>query len=540
MKEFFEIIYILGALSSVAVAVWAVLYGKQAPMMRRFAVVASIIGGWSFSQYQSLVAGTEWGATFWQWSATLFILAFSVYWMQYVVAYLGLRMRRQVTRILLSVGIILACLSLIARVFERDWFLPPPMIGVTKLIPESTTSFGFWAVQLVFGIVAFISLWFLYQRVRKVEASDKFRQAYILMMSALAFIGIVGTFSTNVFGLTVASFGAFFVFLPLLLRRAVTTYAEFSARILASEFLAFLISGILFARLYVGDAGPGQIINALVFFASLGFGFVVLHNLDRGITTRRIMGQLVRQLESANERLLVLDKQKSDFISIASHQLRTPLTAIKGYASLLLEGSFGPLPEAMHEPLRRIFKSSQRLVMIIENFLTMSRLERGKMTYRLEAKSVVEMAKQALEELQVQSENKGVHLSFHSNAVGDVIAEVDAMKMKQAIHNLLHQAILRTEEGRVDVVISVNLATDHALIAVSDTGHGADQMVINALFAQMEMNSLSDYLTDTSQYELYISREIVIAHHGKIWAESAGEGQGTTIFIELPIVSSSS
>ncbi|PIR86430.1 hypothetical protein COU13_00915, partial [Candidatus Kaiserbacteria bacterium CG10_big_fil_rev_8_21_14_0_10_43_70] len=94
---------------------------------------------------------------------------------------------------------------------------------------------------------------------------------------------------------------------------------------------------------------------------------------------REQIQKLAENLEDANTRLRELDRQKSEFLSMAAHQLRTPLTSIKGYASLMLEGSYGELPQKVNTVLETIFSSSARMVDTVSDFLNVSRIEQGKM-----------------------------------------------------------------------------------------------------------------------------------------------------------------
>ena len=107
---------------------------------------------------------------------------------------------------------------------------------------------------------------------------------------------------------------------------------------------------------------------------------------------------MAEKLEFANLRLKQLDEAKSDFISIASHQLRTPLTAIKGYASMILEGSFGKISARAHDATDKIFQSAQRLVLIIGDFLDISHIEQGTMTYEFTDFDMRELVKELADE----------------------------------------------------------------------------------------------------------------------------------------------
>ena len=112
-------------------------------------------------------------------------------------------------------------------------------------------------------------------------------------------------------------------------------------------------------------------------------GYFLIRSVKQEIIQRKLLEKLTFDLEKANVRLKALDKQKSEFVSIASHQLRSPLTAIRGYASLMLEGSFGTIPQKAQEPLQRIDESSKLMALAIEDYLNVSRIESGNMKYNL-------------------------------------------------------------------------------------------------------------------------------------------------------------
>ena len=135
------------------------------------------------------------------------------------------------------------------------------------------------------------------------------------------------------------------------------------------------------------------------------FGVLLVKSVIKEVRAREEIEELATKLEFANLRLKQLDEAKSDFLSIASHQLRTPLTAIKGYASMILEGSYGKISETAKSAVDKIFQSSQRLVLIIGDFLDISHIEQGTMQYDFAPLDVKELAKGLADEFKATIES---------------------------------------------------------------------------------------------------------------------------------------
>ena len=273
----------------------------------------------------------------------------------------------------------------------------------------------------------------------------------------------------------------------------------------------------------------------LLFIAFLVLTIVFLATTLIYIWNRRAeaLARLSAELETTNERLKELDHLKSEFVSIASHQLRSPLTAIKGYASLLLEGSFGTTAAGVKEAVQKIFDSSVLMVSSVEDFLNVSRIEQGRMTYKMTDFDVSGLAKTVVEELLPVAQKKKLSLSFSS--VGECRVHADKGKIKQVIENLVDNAIKYTRHGSVRVSVTKDMRARTVHLAVSDTGVGIPAEARGQLFGKFSRakNANSANVSGTG-LGLYVAKQLVEAHKGKIWVESTGEGKGSTFFIELP------
>ncbi len=238
------------------------------------------------------------------------------------------------------------------------------------------------------------------------------------------------------------------------------------------------------------------------------------------------------ELTVANARLQELDKLKSEFLSFASHQLRSPLTAIKGYASLILEGTYGKIDKKAQEPVDRIFQSSNALASMVEDFLNISKIEQGGMKYDFQMTDFKKLVETVIAEQEPNVKNRKLELKFEAQKGINYDVKIDAGKIKQVIMNLVDNSVKYTPKGSVSLLLR---ETDHALqLEIRDTGIGFNKETLPKLFAKFSREKNANKINiQGSGLGLYLAKEIIEAHHGKIWAQSQGEGKGASFFVEL-------
>ena len=248
---------------------------------------------------------------------------------------------------------------------------------------------------------------------------------------------------------------------------------------------------------------------------------------------------LDQQLKSANNKLWVandklqeLDRMKTEFVSLATHQLRSPLTAIKGYSSMILENSFGPVEAKARGAVDVIFQSSQKLVKVIEDFLNITRIELGTMKYEQSEFDFKALVESVSKELRVNVEKKGLQFSFEFNSTGDYKLVGDSGKLAQVVGNLIDNAIKYTPKGWIKVML--NQVNGKIHLTVADSGVGMPAEVIPKLFQKFSRASDAGKVNITGTgLGLYVAKQIVDGHQGKIWAESDGVGQGSRFMVEI-------
>ncbi len=240
------------------------------------------------------------------------------------------------------------------------------------------------------------------------------------------------------------------------------------------------------------------------------------------------------RLALANQELKRLDNAKSEFISIASHQLRTPLTAIKGYTSLILEGNYGKIDSQLQDVVNKVYAANTRLIDLVENLLSISRLESGRMQYTFQPTQVEDIVTDLGNMFVVSAKKRGLDFSIVLPEQPLPKVDLDPAKMREVMSNLIDNAIKYTESG--SVTVSLWQEGDKLRYSVKDTGIGVTAEDKERLFSKCSRSEETERLyVGGTGLGLYVGKTFVEKHGGRIWVESAGRGRGSEFIFELPI-----
>jgi len=237
------------------------------------------------------------------------------------------------------------------------------------------------------------------------------------------------------------------------------------------------------------------------------------------------------ELSKANEELKSLDRMKDEFLSNVSHEFKTPLTSIRGYSQLVLDGTLGDINDQQKKSMDTVIRNSDRLRRLVDSLLYLSRAQVGRMRYHFEKLQLEELINNCIHDQLLQAKNKGISLQKDIEDIPPVKGDKD--KLTDVLTNLIDNALKFTSEhGRVTV--SASKIPEGVHIEVKDTGIGIPADHIPHLFQRFyQVDSSASRRYGGTGLGLYISRTIVEAHGGKIWIESE-EGKGTTVHVELP------
>ena len=240
------------------------------------------------------------------------------------------------------------------------------------------------------------------------------------------------------------------------------------------------------------------------------------------------------QIKKNNEKLLELDKTKDEFLSVASHELRTPMTIIKGYLWLLQNEKDGKLTKKQKETVTIAADTSERMTNLVNDMLNISRMERGKMDFKIEKVNIHEEISTIANDLQIKAQQQNIYLKVQPTKVVSWVF-VDKNKLNEIIMNLVGNAFKFTKKG--GIVIDIVGHTDEVRISVTDTGAGVAKEDQNKLFKKFERLD-SSYQTVAEKggtgLGLYITKQYVERMGGKLGMSSSGVGKGSVFWFTLP------
>lgn len=245
-----------------------------------------------------------------------------------------------------------------------------------------------------------------------------------------------------------------------------------------------------------------------------------------------------QQLQAANQKLQLLDRLKDDFVSIASHELRTPMTAIRSYAWMALNRSDMPLSQTLEKYITRILISTERLINLVNDMLNVSRIESGRVEINPEPVDLKLLVKDIVDEVYFsKSEDKRVEFVVAEKPAPKIFA--DPEKLRQVFLNLVGNSLKFTPAGGR---ITFDFFSDGQTveISVTDTGVGISKEDAGKLFHKFSRLDSSYTAAATSGgtgLGLYISKNLVELMHGTIKVCSEGLGKGTTFTVTLPVAS---
>ncbi len=348
----------------------------------------------------------------------------------------------------------------------------------------------------------------------------------------------------NLISLSVSRIGLYgFAVFSFMTAYAIVRHKFLNLRVVTTQLFVLLIVFLAGADIFASEDVGRLVLRSGIFVGILIFGIMLVRGILNDVKRREEMEKLTYKLEEAYTKLKEVDQAKTDFLSLASHQLRSPLTVIKVGLGALLDGVFGQVRAVkQRDAMKTIITSADRLVNLIGEYLDISRIELGKMEYRIVSGDLGKLVSTLVGEYTQRAEVKGLKLVYETKEKLPQVA-FDEDKMRQVITNLIDNAIKYTPTGTVMVKCATEtLDGAPALsVAVTDSGRGLSKEDMGLIFQKFKRASgKSMRMRDGEPVEgsglgLHVAKMFVEAHKGRIWAESKGIGKGSTFKFAIPL-----
>jgi signal transduction histidine kinase len=244
----------------------------------------------------------------------------------------------------------------------------------------------------------------------------------------------------------------------------------------------------------------------------------------------------IRELTAANLRLRQLDKAKDEFISIASHELRNPMSIIKGNISMILAGDAGEVNEEMRDLLTDVTVAVERQIRLVNELLDISRIEAGVINFNLNPSiNIDQVAELLVTSLKGIAREQNVEIKSEQPTHPLPTVQADHDKISQVLINLVNNAMKFTKKG--SITISFKQKDEYVVTCVTDTGAGIPEEQKDLLFKKFSKPSSTSVgtISTGSGLGLYISKKYVERQGGDIWLERSEVGVGSTFCFSLPI-----
>jgi signal transduction histidine kinase len=250
------------------------------------------------------------------------------------------------------------------------------------------------------------------------------------------------------------------------------------------------------------------------------------------VTLQKKINNATAELQRTNEKLKALDEAKDEFISMASHQLRTPLTSVKGYISMLIDGDAGELKDQQRRFLEQAYNSSQRMVYLIADLLNVSRLKTGKFIIEPGPTYLPEVIASEIAQLDETAKARGLEIIYDKPKEFPVL-NIDETKIRQVIMNFADNAIYYTPKGG-KITIELKQTKDSVEMTVTDTGIGVPKVDQHKLFTKFyRAGNARKARPDGTGLGIFMAKKVVAAQGGAIIFKTA-EGKGSTFGFTFP------
>ena len=496
-----------------------------------FVTTVSIWGGLNYFSYHALLPSIG----LWILRLVMFFSIWQAYFLfQFFVVFpeIDYKFPALYKKFVLPITAFVSFLTLTPLVFRR--IAEISSTGVITKIENGPgiVLFGILASGFVFsGIVIFVRKIFIDKEKRK-----RFSLLLVLLGTSITFLLVLifnfvfpAFFSESRY----VVFGSVF-FLPFIF---LTTYAIIkhhllNIKIISTEILVFVLAMPILIELVGAQTLLIRVYKAFVFLLIVNSGLLLIKSVRKEVEQREKLQVITSELQIANTRLQELDRQKTDFLSIAAHQLRTPLSIMNGYIELLTEGAYGSVTKEQKDIYKNIDESNAHLVKLVDSFLDITRLEQGRTKYDFAEHDLNQVIGSVVKELAMKASQKGLGLEWQPNEIAAKII-FDEEKIRHVVFNYVDNAAKYCDSGKIN--ISIAEEGQGVAVRVKDDGIGFDKVdEVNFFQKFYRGNNVRGVNVNGTGLGLFVCAKFIDAHHGRVWAHSPGIGKGSEFGFWIP------
>ncbi len=294
----------------------------------------------------------------------------------------------------------------------------------------------------------------------------------------------------------------------------------FNMKVIATELLTFSLWLFLFARLLFAESTQAQVLDGALLTVTLLIGVLLIRSVDREVEQR--------------EKIERLSEEKSEFMTFASHEIRNPITAMRGYASLIVDGTVDHASPEVKAVAQKILIGGNDVLNLIAQFLSKSKMELGQISYNSAAFDFGAAASSIADGYVPHAELRGLTLEKKIDASHQYIIKADEGKVKEVIGNLIDNSLKYTVHGGVTVAVERHGVA--VRLTISDTGVGIAPETLPHLFKKFSRADAQKVNLLGTGVGLYLAKTFIEAMGGRIWAESEGKDKGSRFILEFPAV----
>lgn len=319
---------------------------------------------------------------------------------------------------------------------------------------------------------------------------------------------------------------------------AIIKHHLFNIKVIATETTVVALSIGLLIEVFLSNNLTEGLLKGVVWILATYGGYILIKSVKVEIKQKEDLQKLTKKLDEANSHLEELDEAKDNFLSMAAHELNTPIAAIEGYLSMIIDEKMaGDINEKAMGYLKNIYGSSKRLAGLVRDLLNVSRIESNRVHLIYTETKIEDVIEQSISEVKIKADEVGHKLIFEKPKTALPKTWFDVDRITEVVINIIGNAIKYTEPpGKI--VVSAHTDGDKIVIAVEDNGRGIPKDKYDHVFEKfVQVNVLTDQVKGTG-LGMFISKNLIEMHKGKVWFKSSVDEKdhGTTFYFSLPIL----